>query len=46
MDLTPCQNKLVLKKNLKMKTINPLCIKQTNEKDEKKEGKLYKRKIE
>jgi hypothetical protein len=29
-----------------MKTINPLCIKQTNEKDKKKEGNLYKRKKE
>jgi hypothetical protein len=29
-----------------MKTINPLCIKQTNEKDKKKERKLYKRKKE
>jgi hypothetical protein len=27
-----------------MKTINSLCIKQKNEKDNKKEGKLYKRK--
>lgn len=27
-----------------MKTINSLCIKQTNEKDKKKEGKFYKKK--
>ncbi len=27
-----------------MKTINSLCIKQTDEKDKEKEGKLYKKK--